>query len=59
MVAGTTFGKIPQTDNALPFLGMELRRFRKELSNLSIRDLGFSPGLSFIEDQYARRSLLI
>ena len=46
-------------DDALPFLGMELRRFRKELSNLSIRDLGFSPGLSSIKAWYARRTLLI
>lgn len=46
MAADTTFGKIQLMDDAQPFLGMELKRFRKELSNLSIRDLGFSPGLS-------------
>nr|DAT31298.1 MAG TPA: hypothetical protein [Caudoviricetes sp.] len=59
MDADTTFGKIQLMDDAQPFPGMELKRFRKELSNLSIRDLGFSPGLSSIKVWCARRTLLI
>ena len=59
MDADTTSGKILQMDVALPFLDMELRRFLKELSNLSIRDLGFSPGLSSIKAWCERRTLLV
>lgn len=46
MEADTTSGPILPMGRAQSFLGMELERCRKALSNLSIKNLGFSPGSS-------------
>lgn len=59
MVADTTSGSTQPMEKTLPSLGMELKRCHQALSNLSIRDLGFSPGLSSMKIQYARGSLLV
>lgn len=46
MEADTTSGPTLPMGRAQSFLGMELERCRKALSNLSIKNLGFSPGSS-------------